>query len=39
MFLEKQRTPEVGVAFFYFTFSDEAKRNQSAMIRAWILQL
>ncbi|KAJ5091889.1 hypothetical protein NUU61_006759 [Penicillium alfredii] len=45
-FREKQRFfnkrgsfPHVGVAFFYFTFSDEAKKSQHAMLRAWLLQL
>lgn len=31
--------PSVGIAFFYFTFSDESKRDESAMLRALLLQL
>lgn len=29
----------VGILFFYFTFNDESKRDESAMIRAFLLQL
>ena len=31
--------PETGVAFFYFTFNDKSKQDESAMVRALILQL
>ncbi len=31
--------PNVGIAFFYFTFNDESKQNVSAMLRALLLQL
>ena len=31
--------PRVGIAFFYFTFNDESKRDESAMLRALVLQL
>ena len=29
----------IGIAFFYFTFNDESKRDVSAMLRALLLQL
>jgi ankyrin repeat domain-containing protein 50 len=29
----------MGIAFFYFTFNDESKQDESAMIRALLLQL
>ncbi len=31
--------PRIGIAFFYFTFNDESKRDESAMLRALLLQL
>ena len=31
--------PRIGIAFFYFTFNDESKRDGSAMLRALLLQL
>jgi len=31
--------PNVGIAFFYFTFNDESKQDESAMLRALLLQL
>lgn len=31
--------PSVGIAFFYFTFSDDSKRDESGMLRALLLQL
>lgn len=38
--LRKRRSdPHVGVAFFYFTFSDDSKQSESAMLRALLLQL
>lgn len=38
-FRHKRSDPRVGVAFFYFTFNDESKQDESAMLRALILQL
>lgn len=35
----KRSNPRIGVAFFYFTFNDESKRDASAMLRALLLQL
>ena len=29
----------IGIAFFYFTFDDDSKKNESSMIRALMLQL
>ncbi|TQN68258.1 Vegetative incompatibility protein HET-E-1 [Colletotrichum shisoi] len=31
--------PHIGLCFFYFTFNDEMKQDESAMLRALILQL
>ena len=31
--------PNVGVAFFYFTFNDKSKQDESGMLRALLLQL
>lgn len=31
--------PSVGIAFFYFTFSDNSKQDESGMLRALLLQL
>lgn len=31
--------PSIGIAFFYFTFNDESKKDESAMLRALLLQL
>lgn len=31
--------PSVGIAFFYFTFNDDSKRDESGMLRALLLQL
>ena len=30
---------QIGIGFFYFTFNDDAKQDESAMIRALLLQL
>lgn len=30
---------EIGIAFFYFTFNDKSKQDESAMLRALLLQL
>jgi hypothetical protein len=38
-FRYKRSDRRVGVAFFYFTFSDEYKQDESAMLRALLLQL
>ncbi len=38
-FRYKRSDPGVGIAFFYFTFNDESKQDESAMLRALILQL
>jgi hypothetical protein len=38
-FRHKQSDPHVGIAFFYFTFNDESKQDESAMLRALLLQL
>lgn len=39
VFRQKRYEPKVGVAFFYFTFNNESKRDASAMLRALIMQL
>ncbi|KAI9866190.1 MAG: hypothetical protein M1813_001751 [Trichoglossum hirsutum] len=38
-FRRKRSDPGVGIAFFYFTFNDESKQDESAMLRALLLQL
>jgi ankyrin repeat domain-containing protein 50 len=38
-FRHKRSNPGVGIAFFYFTFNDESKQDDSAMLRALLLQL
>ena len=35
----RRSDPRIGIAFFYFTFNDESKRDESAMLRALLLQL
>lgn len=35
----RKSEPRIGIAFFYFTFNDESKRDESAMLRALLLQL
>ncbi|RMZ89129.1 hypothetical protein DV736_g3648, partial [Chaetothyriales sp. CBS 134916] len=37
----RQKLPDrnVGIAFFYFTFNNESKQDESAMLRALLLQL
>ena len=35
----RRSEPRVGIAFFYFTFNDESKQDESAMLRALLLQL
>ena len=38
-FRHKRSNHRIAVAFFYFTFNDESKQSESAMIQALILQL
>ncbi len=38
-FRHKRSDRGVGIAFFYFTFNDESKQDESAMLRALLLQL
>ena len=38
-FRRKRGDRRVGIAFFYFTFNDDSKRDESAMLRALLLQL
>jgi ankyrin repeat domain-containing protein 50 len=38
-FRHRRSDPGVGIAFFYFTFNDESKQDESAMLRALLLQL
>lgn len=38
-FRETKHKSEVGIAFFYFTFSDESKQDAHRMLRALLLQL
>jgi hypothetical protein len=38
-FRHKQSDRGVGIAFFYFTFNDESKQDESAMLRDLLLQL
>ena len=35
----RRSDPNIGIAFFYFTFNDESKRDESGMLRALLLQL
>ena len=35
----RRSDPSVGIAFFYFTFNDKSKQDESAMLRALLLQL
>ena len=38
-FRHRRSDPSIGIAFFYFTFNDESKQDESAMLRALLLQL
>ncbi|KAI3573631.1 ankyrin repeat-containing domain protein [Fusarium oxysporum f. sp. albedinis] len=38
-FRHRRANPRIGIAFFYFTFSDGSKQDGSAMLRALVLQL
>lgn len=35
----RRSDPGIGIAFFYFTFNDKSKQDESAMLRALLLQL
>ncbi len=35
----RKSDPSIGIAFFYFTFNDSSKQDESAMLRALLLQL
>ena len=35
----RRSDPRIGIAFFYFTFNDKSKQDESAMLRALLLQL
>lgn len=39
VFRHRRSDPHIGIAFFYFTFNDESKQDESAMLRALLLQL
>jgi hypothetical protein len=39
VFRHRNSDPRIGIAFFYFTFNDQAKQDESAMLRTWLLQL
>jgi hypothetical protein len=39
VFRHRRSDPRVGIAFFYFTFNDQSKQDESAMLRTWLLQL
>lgn len=36
---EAKQRDGVGIAFYYFSFSDESKQDKHGMLRAWLLQL
>ena len=38
-FRHRRSNPSIGIAFFYFTFNDESKQDESAMLRALLMQL
>ncbi|KAF7521816.1 hypothetical protein PCG10_007913 [Penicillium crustosum] len=38
-FRERQHQPSIGIGFFYFSFTDESKKDASGMLRALLLQL
>ena len=35
----RRSDPNIGIAFFYFSFNDKSKQDESAMLRALLLQL
>lgn len=39
VFRHRKSDPRIGIAFFYFTFNDKSKQDESVMIRALLLQL
>jgi ankyrin repeat protein len=39
IFRHRKSDPRIGIGFFYFTFNDESKKDESAMLRALLLQL
>ena len=38
-FRHRRSDPSIGIAFFYFTFNDDSKQDESAMLRALLVQL
>ena len=38
-FRHRRSDPHIGIVFFYFTFNDESKQDESAMLRALLVQL
>ncbi|KAI0133749.1 hypothetical protein BJ170DRAFT_607348 [Xylariales sp. AK1849] len=38
-FRHRRSNPRIGIAFFFFTFSDNSKQSASAMLRVLVLQL
>ena len=38
-FRHRRSSSSIGIAFFYFTFNDESKQDESAMLRALLVQL
>ena len=38
-FRHRRSNPQIGIAFFYFTFNDDSKQDESAMLRALLMQL
>ncbi len=38
-FGHRRSDPFIGIAFFYFTFNDDSKQDESAMLRALLMQL
>lgn len=39
VFRHRRSNPRIGIAFFFFTFSDDGKQDTSAMLRTLVLQL
>ena len=39
IFRHRKSDPRIGIGFFYFTFNDESKQDESAMLRALLVQL
>ncbi len=38
-FRHRRSSPQIGIAFFYFAFDDKSKQDESAMLRALLMQL